>query len=276
MKIILSADDFGSTHQMNLATDYAMRNHLVCSTALMMGSAFTQEAIDLACEGNYLEHVHCHLNLSANRCAGRHYVPLNENFKKSRFCKDGEFVKYNYYRPDYRKYVEVFFQELETQYLTFQELTKGQANYQHLDFHLYANLSLPVAAAYDRLIQKYNIQSARFFGAHQAEKKEPLILRGIHGAMMHHWKHSKAYKAKSSRIEYFLVKRNEFERDELVELFVHLDYRDGVVIDKTASLFGNEKQPLEECIQRVQETGDVSFISWASLNEAADAVSKQQ
>lgn len=266
MKIILSADDFGSTHEMNLATDYAMRNHLVCSTALIMGSAFTNEAIELARNGHYLENVHCHLNLSASRSTGKHFVPLNEAYRKSKYCKDGEFVKYKFSVTDYKKYADAVFQELETQYLTFKELTNGQGNDQHLDFHLYGNLSLPVAIAYDRLIQKYNIPSARFFGAHQAELKESPIRRLMHALVMRHAKRSDACVVRSSRIEYFLARKEQFEHDPVVELFVHLDYRNNVMIDKTRSVFGNEMKPLEEQLSLLKQQGYTEFISWRSFN----------
>lgn len=267
MKIILSADDFGSTHEMNLATDYAMRNHLVCSTALIMGSAFTNEAIELARDGHYLDNVHCHLNLSACRSTGKHFVPLNETYKKSKYCKDGEFARYKFSPADYKRYADAVFQELETQYLTFQELTKGQANYQHLDFHLYGNLSLPVAIAYDRLIQKYHIPSARFFGAHQGEVKEAVMKRLMHALLIRRWRRSDACVVQSSRIEYFLARKEQFEHDPVVELFVHLDYRDNVLIDKTQSVFGNEKKPLEEQLRLLEQQGYTEFISWKSYND---------
>lgn len=268
MKIILSADDFGSTHEMNLATDYAMRNHLVCSTALIMGSAFTNEAIELARKGQYLENVHCHLNLSACRSTGKHFVPLNETYKNSKYCKDGEFVRYKFSLTGYKKYADAVFQELETQYLTFKELTKGEANYQHLDFHLYGNLSIPVAIAYDRLIQKYRIPSARFFGAHQAEVKESVVKRLMHALVMRHCKRSAACVVQSSRIEYFLAKKEQFGHDPVMELFVHLDYRNNVLIDKTQSVFGNEMKPLEEQLNLLKQTGYTEFISWKSFNNA--------
>ena len=267
MKIILSADDFGRSHEMNLAIDYAMRNRLVCSTALLMGSEYTEEAVGMAFDGGYIGDVHCHLNLNSCLRAGNHFVPLNEAYKQSRFCRDGEFADVRYYRPDFMKYADIIFRELETQFLTFRELTKGQANELHLDFHLYANLNPPVAAAYSRLIRKYRIQSARFFGEHYKEVKESRNKRLVHSVMRACLRHSRAYVVKSSRIDYFLTKRERFGREKTIELFVHPDYRDGVLTDTTTSVFGNEQKPLEEHIRLVKEAADAEFISWASLNK---------
>ena len=82
MKIILSADDFGRSHEMNLAIDYTMRNRIVYSTSLLMGSQFTEEAAKMAFEGGYVHNVHCHLNLATCTSVGNHFVPLNEEYKK--------------------------------------------------------------------------------------------------------------------------------------------------------------------------------------------------
>ena len=267
MKVILSADDFGRSHEMNLAIDYAMRNKMVYSTALIMGSEYTQEAVDMAIAGGYIGDVHCHLNLAACVKVGNHFVPLSEAYKKGRFCKDGEFANVQYYRADFMKYVDLIYQELEAQFLAFREMTKGQANYQHLDFHRYLNLSPPVAMAYNRLIKKHHLGSARFFGEHQSEVNESKKRRLVHAAEMFCWRRHKAFVVKSSRIEYYLAKLERFAKDEMIELFVHPDYVDGVLMDKTAPVYGTEIRSLEESIELVKKSADVEFISWASLNK---------
>ena len=81
-----------------------------------------------------------------------------------------------------------------------------------------------------------------------------------------HFRHSSAYMVKSTKIEWFLARRDRFDGEEVVELFVHPDYRDGVLIDKTKSSFGNEMKPLEEQIDLVKQTGAIEFVSWASIN----------
>lgn len=265
MKIILSADDFGRSRTMNQAINYAMISQMVQSTALIMGSEYTDEAIKMAIDNGYIQNVHCHLNLAACLNVGNHFVPLNDNFKQSRFCKNGEFSNARYYSVNFFKDVNVIYQEIETQFLTFKEKTKNQANYLHLDFHRYMNLSLPVAIAYNRLIKNYNIHSARFFGEHQWQSREAKIVHIIHRIMMTYWCHSKVYIGKSSRIEYFLAKKEHFIKDKTVELFVHPDYRDGVLIDRTSSVWGNGFRPLEEQIKLVNNIDDVEFVSWTSI-----------
>ena len=267
MKIILSGDDFGRSHEMNLAIDYAMRNGLICSTALLMGSEYTNEAVELAFSGEYVHNVHCHLNLAACISVGNHFVPLNEEYKKSRFCKNGEFANVRYYKPDFAKYSDVIFKELETQFLTFVKLTNQQGNYSHVDFHLYLNFSPPVAVAYQKLIRKYHIKTARFFGEHHrvCERATSRKRRLIDSGLIFLMKRNKACVVKSSKIEYYLERQREFERNNMIELYVHPDYRDGILIDKTNSVFGHDMKPLEEHIDLVKKSGNVEFISWSDL-----------
>lgn len=47
-RVILSADDFARSHERNLAIDYAIKKGLVKSAAVIMGSEFTGEAINMA------------------------------------------------------------------------------------------------------------------------------------------------------------------------------------------------------------------------------------
>lgn len=259
----MQADDFGRSHEMNAAIDYAIRQGLVCSTALLMGSEFTQEAIEMADRGGYLQNVHCHLNLDGCRSVGNHFVPLNENYKKSRFCKDGEFSTYSYYKADYYKYSDVILEELETQYLRFKELTNDQANYEHLDFHCYGNYSPPVSKAYRDLIRKYGVKTARFFGEHDRFCRLPSRKRSmVRRAVFFFAERNRACVVKSSKIEYFLMHPELFKDESVVELYVHPEYREGLLIDKTNSLIGADYKPLEEHIRLVKETGNTEFFSW--------------
>ena len=72
-KIIVCAGDFGRSHERNLAIDYAFRNRLIQSTGLLVGSEFTNEAVDYAKQGGYLNRVHCHFNLHSGKGMGNHF-----------------------------------------------------------------------------------------------------------------------------------------------------------------------------------------------------------
>ncbi|MBO5520760.1 MAG: ChbG/HpnK family deacetylase, partial [Eubacterium sp.] len=269
IRVVLSADDFGRSHDMNVAIDYAMRNGLVRSTALLMGSAFTQEAVEMAKEGGYLENVHCHLNLASCVDVGNHFVPLNDTFKKSRFCKDGEFGSpkcYQYYKLDFFKYKNVIFRELESQFLAFREMTEGKANYGHVDFHLYRNLYPTVALAYRKLIRVYGIKTARFIAVHEKKsshyrKMNRLLINAIFRMV----RRDKANVMKSSKIEYYIMRQKAFRDDSIVELYVHPEMRNGVIMDRTNSVMDLEMQTLEDQITMVKNLRETEFIPWSAV-----------
>ncbi len=269
MRIILNADDFGRSHEMNTAIDYAIKQGLVCSIGLIMGSEHTYEAVEMADRGGYLDHIHCHLNLSACKSVGNHFIPLNENYKRIRFCKYDEFYKFSYYKLDFFRFIGVFFEELETQFLSFRELTNHKADYEHLDFHLYANYSPPVCLAYRSLIRKYGVKTARYFGEHDRfDKTGSNIKRIIRSAEFSLMQREKACMTKSSKIEFFLMHQEQFSNERTIELYVHPEYQEGgLLIDRTNSVIGKDFRPLDEHIRLVEATGKTDFISWEAFHQ---------
>ncbi len=279
MKMVLNADDFGKSSEINAAIDYSMRNGLVLSAALIVGSAFTDEAVEMALRGNYIDNVHLHLNIASTYRIEKFYVPSNENFKKSLFCENGYFKDYTLYNQFYHfmhlKYARLIFQELESQYLAFKEITLGKANYKHIDFHNYINLSPPVYLAFNRLIRKYRIQSARFFGEQQVYTKERRRFRVIHKAMMCAIKLKKSFVMKSCKIEHFLEYYDQMKKEKIVECFTHPEFVDGVLLDHTFSALNREMKPLEEHVAEIKKLGGVEFVSWKQLSTQNTAPSAE-
>lgn len=261
-KIILSADDFGRSHERNLAIDYAMKHGMVKSAALIMGSEFTDEAVDFAYRGRYIKNIHCHLNLITN--SDNNFVPLSDEFKESKFCMNGQFKGYPK-KIEYAEYTTMAYKEMEKQYLEFRKLTKGEANYNHIDCHVYCNLWPPVAAAYKELIRKYGIRSARYYGEHHKNKKQ--LKQKLKFRIANFLGGNEAYAVKSCNIDYYITLKDSFQPDETVELYVHPDYINGILIDNTVSIFGHEKVPLIEQIETLTSTGDVELISWVDFNK---------
>lgn len=269
--IYLQADDFGRQHSMNCAIDYAIKNGLACSASLIMGSEFTEEAVDMAFSGGYIDKIHCHLNLATRPKVGNRFFALNEDFKKSVFCHCGgaELPAADVYdrigKRDFFRKADLIFKELETQFLSFRQITKGQADYRHIDFHLYLNLCPAVAVAYAKLIRKYKIRSARFFGEHQHEESGKQ--QKIRSVLLFLCKHNRAYVMRSCKIEHFLTNYDALSHEKAIELYVHPDYRDGVLLDRTSSAMGKPMRPLEEHIALVRERGDFNFVSWSSFDQ---------
>lgn len=264
-KVILSADDFGRSHDRNLAIDYAMRHALIRSTGLIVGSQFTDEAISLAIKGGYINNVHCHLNLSPGIKAGNHFFPISDQYKESKFSVDGEFCIKPYIK-NYLSYSKVVFKELEGQYLFFKRATEGRANYDHIDCHLYCNLLPPVAVAYRDLIRKYHIKSARYYGEHHKKQKQIKQWLKFHvGSFL---SGNEAYVVKACNVDYYITKKKLFQKDEVIELYVHPDYKNGVLIDNSVSYLGHEIVSLTKQIKALTSTEDIELVSWADFNRS--------
>ena len=148
--IVINADDFGRSIERNEAIDYAFKCGLIGSAALMVNTPYTQDAVNKSIIGGYLNRLHCHFNIAGCEFGGYGF-PVSEDIKKCpAFCKDGKFRSYGDYDRSNTillKYSEEMFLELEAQYKKFIQITDGKANYSHVDFHLWDNQRLPVAAA---------------------------------------------------------------------------------------------------------------------------------
>lgn len=262
--IILSADDFGRSHERNMAIDYAFKNGLIKSAALLVNSDFLDEAVKMAHEGGYINNLHCHLNLVSGAMSGNAY-PLNSEFLTcSAFCENGEFKQkgpYDFAGRNSLKYAQLIFLELESQYKKFIELTGNKGNNSHIDFHLYYNLNFLVAYAIRKLVKKYNIKTVRYYGEHQKLLGKKMNLRLFLIKLLCVFK---TKVAKSSRVDYYLNKKELFKDDEYIELFVHPNYVDGKLIDDTVSIFGNGPKLLTEHYDLIKNDGQI--ISWNDLN----------
>lgn len=262
MKIILNADDFGKSIERNRAIDYSIRQGLVCSASLIVTGKHLQEAIDYMNEGQYTEKIHLHINLSTNLLhEDPDDTPLTEKMRKDPFfCKDDKFIKYKglpHRFSDIRKWKTVY-DEMVAQYKKFIEVTKGKADYKHIDFHLWYNLTWPVSVALNVFTRKYKIKSVRYISMKNRNIRKNKLYRIIS------W-NPRVKSISSSSIDYFLTKYKSITKEEVVELFCHPNYKDGVLLDDTPSSFKHDRQPLIKHIQMLKELGNFEFVTWEDV-----------
>ena len=212
--------------------------------------------------GGYTENIHCHLNLSPGDSGT--FSPLSEEFRKSKFSESKKFTRV----PkifEYPEYSRVSYKELEKQYLEFKKKTFGKANYNHIDCHEYCNLRIPVMIPYQKLIKKYNITTARYYGEHVKLTKS--FAKRIKIFLFDRFIAGNSSKVKSCRAEYYLEKLSSFSREDVIEIYVHPDYINGILMDNTASVFGHERVSLIKHIEEIKSTGNIEFISWTDFNK---------
>lgn len=259
VKIIINADDFGKSVGRNRAIDDSFRHGLIHSAGLIVTGKYLQDAVDLMNRGGYVENVHLHLNLSANLLhEGSDDTPLTEAMRQDPFfCMDGKFKNYHglpHRFTDIRKW-RVVYHELVAQYEKFKEVTGGKADYKHIDFHLWYNLTWPVSLALRFFTRKYKIESVRYWGIHQMRRRQYILYKQLSGDP-----HVKC--VPSTNIDYFLSKREFLVQFGLVELYCHPNYKDGVFLDDSPSYLKHERQPLLTHIEALRRFEDVEFMSW--------------
>ncbi|MBO4532047.1 MAG: ChbG/HpnK family deacetylase [Paludibacteraceae bacterium] len=261
MKIILNADDFGKSPERNRAIDDSFKIGLIRSAGLIVTGKHLQDAVKYINNGDYVEKVHLHINFSTSPLKiseGSEDAPLTSAIKKDPlFCIDGKFKPYKGLPrklSDILKWKEVY-KEIIAQYNKFKEVTEGKGNYEHIDFHLWYNLTWPVSIALNVFTRKYHIKSVRYIGLHQKKSLKNRVLRIIS------W-NPRVICYPATNIDYFLSKYQTIKDYKTIELYTHPTYKDGVLLDDSPSYLKHDRQPMLQQIQSLKEIDDIEFLSW--------------
>lgn len=262
MKIIVNADDFGKSLNRNRAIDDAFRQGMITSMGVIVTGKYLQNALEYMEAGNYYEHVHLHLNVSTNlldedSCD----APLTKTMRNDPFfCIDGMFKPYHGL-PQGKKSVlkwKMVYDELVAQYKRFIEVTKGRGDASHVDFHLWYNLTWPVSVALYFFLKNYHIKSVRLIGMHQVQNKQYRLYSRISS---NHY--LKTYPA--TNIDYYISRKELFKDEQIVELYCHPDYRNGIWLDNSPSYLKHERQSMIAQMQMLKDTGSYELISWKDI-----------
>ena len=221
-QVILNADDFGKSPERNHAIDDSFKMGLICSAGLIVTGKYLQDAVKYIKDGDYVEKVHLHINLSTSPIKiseGSEDVPLTSAIKKDPlFCIDGKF-KPSKGLPrrlsSILKWKEVY-KEIVAQYNKFKEVTDGKGNYEHVDFHLWYNLSWPVSIALNRFTKKFNIESVRYIGLHQKSFRYKFF-------RILSW-NPRVKQIPATNIDYYLTKQKTLSQEQIIELDVNEKY----------------------------------------------------
>ncbi|MBR4560702.1 MAG: ChbG/HpnK family deacetylase, partial [Bacteroidales bacterium] len=264
MKIIVCADDFGRSQERNKAIDEAFRLGLIKSAGLLVNAKYTQEAVDLALAGGYIQHLHPHFNIVSGDLSGFSHPLSKKMLKNKAFCNNGDFRRHD--RASRGSYANIFlssvvFDELEQQYLLFQKLTDGKGNDKHIDFHLWNNYRFPVSIAISRLIKKYNILSYRRQGL-QHNRGAKKIFRIFSSRLCSNA--NCIMNIPSSCVDWFLHTKEQYS-DDVIEAYVHPDYIDGVLMDNTCPVYSKKRFPINDHIDKLKEAYGSDIISWIEV-----------
>ncbi len=229
MKIIVNADDFGLSHEKNVAIDKMMRQGVCMKASLVVNTEYTEEAVEMAIRGGYGERLSLHINLTEGR-------PLStEILSVPLYCTpEGSFqpryiIKHNAQIMPF--HIAVIRKEIACQIEKFQEY--GFKCYS-VDSHNWVHLRIPVWLALKPLIKKYDIKVVRpmFEGYKRPEIASKKWSRyfSIYGSYIS--RHACCKKIRwTSNLEQFLLAKKCFSEEDLVEVFTHPVMKDGNIID---------------------------------------------
>lgn len=250
MRLIINADDFGMSHDKNIAIDKMMRQDICTNASVVVNMPWSEEAIGLAKDGNYLDRLSLHLNLTAGESLtlSIRKIPL--------YYQNGEFTNraiIKQYRQVMPFHIKALREEIEAQIKKFCDYGVKLIG---VDSHNWIHLRLPIWLAFKPLIKKYHIKVVRpmWIGYKRDEIASPRWARyfRIIEPFISSVKECRVI-AHTSNIEQFLLKASELEHYEVVEVFVHPDMMNGEIMDMSSSYLKKARNSVINNVEQIKQ-----------------------
>ena len=153
MKVIVNADDFGLSEDVNRAVEYCFKKSIISSTTILTNFPSFTSAVRIAYDSNFNDAIGLHFNIVEG-------TPLSESILRcQRFCTKG---KFSYKRNSAiflnRKEVLAIRQECESQ---IKRLLESGITPTHFDSHTHSHTEIPIFLAIIPILKKYNIRNIR-------------------------------------------------------------------------------------------------------------------
>lgn len=158
MRLIVNADDFGKSLEVNRAITECFNRGIINRTTVMTNMPYAAEAAAMAMKNGFMEHVGLHLNFTEG-------TPLSDSIKMNRdFCdENGNYNQAFYYNTKLRlhmndKSIFDIEQEIEAQIELYHDLG---FNLNHIDSHHHVHTNMPFYKALKNLSSVYSFSSIR-------------------------------------------------------------------------------------------------------------------
>ena len=134
--VIINADDFGISQEVNEAIVKCFKEGIISSTTIIMNMPFTKDAVQLAFEHGFTDSIGLHFNIIEG-------TPLTEKIQKcNSICKDG---KFSYKRNSVKKWTAfekvAIREEFEAQ---LKALISLGIKPSHIDSHEHTHTEVPI------------------------------------------------------------------------------------------------------------------------------------
>ncbi len=157
-RLIINADDFGISHEVNDAVCEAFRRFMITGTTLMVNMPYADEAVELAGREGFNLRVGLHLNLTSG-------VPLTGKIRNFPcFCgKDGRFNAS--FQKNTASRLHLTKEETEAASEEIEAQLKKYLSYglplRHLDSHHHVHTDPSIYKPLEPLLKKYDFKSVR-------------------------------------------------------------------------------------------------------------------
>lgn len=140
MRLIINADDYGRSKEINEAISQCFRNGVIQRTTIMVNMPYFNDAIEISKQEGFFDKVGLHLNLDDGE-------PLTDEMKaNSHFCEDGYFRDRIFLNPKYRFYLNSYDQKCVSCEINAQMKRYLEAGFtlRHFDSHHFVHNNLSV------------------------------------------------------------------------------------------------------------------------------------
>ncbi|MDO4189191.1 MAG: ChbG/HpnK family deacetylase [Lachnospiraceae bacterium] len=243
MALIVNADDFGKSQEVNKAIEECFNRGFINRTTIMVNMPYAEEAYEIAEKNGFVDKVGIHLNLTEG-------VPLTDNIKQNRdFCDENGKFNATFYRSTKKRLymdgqsVEDITEELKEQLDKYAELG---FSLNHIDSHHHVHTNYPVFKALKRLSKGYHFSSIRL--------SRNLYKGGSKLNRLYKYFFNKSIKkicdsttdyfgSFKDAVDFFATEYNEestsnasekcanFYTENDLEIMVHPMYKDGILVD---------------------------------------------
>lgn len=231
MKLIINADDFGYSSNVNRAIEKALKSGLISSTSILVNMPGFDEAVTMAKNESFIGRVGIHLNLFEGK-------PLTKEMQKcSLFCDENGIFhgkidengiyqgkKLGIFAPLKIK-SSIIFNELAAQ---IDKAINAGILPTHLDSHGQIHTNYFIGRIVIKLAKKYNITSIRINSNVYKRKRKisPIMVRLYNLRLKMHGIKCVNYLGNIPTIALALNKLSG-----IVEVIVHPGYRNGILVD---------------------------------------------
>lgn len=158
MALIVNADDFGISEEVNKAISSCFNRQIIDRTTIMVNMPDAVKGIDIAEKNGFFDKVGLHINLTEG-------TPLTDSIKENAlFCdENGRFNQVFYHNTKLRlmmnaRSVYDVEQEIEAQIRLYRDFG---FKLNHIDSHHHVHTNLPVLKAIENLSKVYSFSSIR-------------------------------------------------------------------------------------------------------------------